>query len=90
MNWLVQHSRLDLAVGVSVGSKKLQKARTTDMRKVIKLVEQPQENVVEVEMGWFGERGGVSLEVFLDASLGNVEEGSHRLGCDRVGGWSGR
>ena len=46
LNWLVQHSRPDLAVGVSVGIKKLQRARITDMRKVIKLVEKVKENVV--------------------------------------------
>ena len=48
LNWLVQHSRPDLAVGVSVGRKNLQRARATDMRKVIKLVEKAKENVVEV------------------------------------------
>ena len=30
LNWLVQHSRTDLAVGVNVGSKKLQGVRNFD------------------------------------------------------------
>ena len=43
------------------------------MRK-IKLVEKGKENMVEVDLGWV-EREKVSLAVFLDASLGNVNEG---------------
>ena len=39
MNWLVQYTQPELAVGVSLASKKLQGANTADMRKVIKLVE---------------------------------------------------
>ena len=51
LNWLVQHSRPDLVVGVRVGSKLLQRARVNDMRKVIKLMENERENVVEVDIG---------------------------------------
>ena len=51
LNWLVQHSRPDLAVGMSLGSKRLQGARASDMRKLIKLIEKARENVVEVKMG---------------------------------------
>ena len=42
--------------------------RTTDMRKVIKLLEK-----AKMEMGSL-EREGVSLEVFVDILLGNVAE----------------
>ena len=44
------------------------------MRKTIKLVEKAKENMAEVEMGR-PEREAVSLEAFLDASIGNVEKG---------------
>ena len=47
---------------VSVESKKLQRARGTDMKKVTKLAEKAQENVVKVEMERL-EREGVNLMV---------------------------
>ena len=68
MNWLVQHTRPDLAVGVSLASKKLQGAKTGGRRKMIKLVERSKNRVVEVEM-WRLEREGVQMEVFSDALL---------------------
>ena len=46
------------------------------MRKLIKLVEKSKGRVVEVDMGRLErERERMQIEVFLDASLGNVEGG---------------
>ena len=46
----MQHSRPDLAVGVSMVNKKLQGVRTMDMRKLIKLLEKVKEYQIEVEI----------------------------------------
>ena len=51
LNWLVQYTRSDLAVGVSLASKKLQGANTTDMRKLIELVERAKDRMLEVNTG---------------------------------------
>ena len=37
LNWLVQHTRPNLVLDISLASKKLQGAKTADMRKLIKL-----------------------------------------------------
>ena len=51
LNGLIQHTCPDLTVGVSLASKKLQGAKSRDMRKLTKLVEKSKGRVVEVDMG---------------------------------------
>ena len=79
LNWLVQHTRPDLVVGVSMASRKLEAASAGDMRRLIKLVEKAKNSVVEVNMGRL-ERESVQMEVYSDASFGSVEGGKSLIG----------
>ena len=79
LNWLVQHTQPDLAVGVSMDSRKLQEASAGNMRRLIKLVENAKNSMVEVNMGRL-ERKGVQMELYSDASFGNVEGGKSQIG----------
>ena len=51
LNWLVQHTRPELAVGVSMASRKLEAASAGEMRRLIKLAEKAKNSVEEVNMG---------------------------------------
>ena len=79
LNWLVQHTRPDLAVGVSMASRKMQVAKTGDMRKLLKLVTKAKAERVEVVMERL-EGGEIEMEVFSDASFGNVDGGKSQVG----------
>ena len=50
LNWLVQYTQSNMAVEVSMSSRKLQVASAEDMIKLIKLVEMTN-SMVEVNMG---------------------------------------
>ena len=50
LNWLVQYTQSNMAVEVSMSSRKLQVASAEDMIKLIKLVEMAN-SMVEVNMG---------------------------------------
>ena len=78
LNWLVQHTRPDLVVGVSMASRKLEAASAGEMRSLIKLVEKIRNSVMEVNMGRL-ERESVQMEVYSDASYGNVEGGKSQI-----------
>ena len=74
LNWLVQHTKPDLAVGVSMASRKMQEAKAADMRRLGKLVEKAKTNPVEVKLERL-DKYRVQMEVYSDASFGNVEGG---------------
>ena len=65
MNWLVKYSTPDLAAEVSTVNRKLHKASTPDIRKLIKLKEiaSPPKKKVEVEIRRM-EKEEMRLEVF--------------------------
>ena len=52
-------------MGLSLASKKLQGANTTEMRKLIKLVKRAKDKVVEVDMGDLRERGNANGGILL-------------------------
>ena len=79
LNWLVQHTRPDLVVGVSMASRKLEAVSAGDMRILIKLVEKVKNSMVKVNMGRL-ERESVQMEVYPDESFGNVEGEKSQIG----------
>ena len=79
LNWLVQHTSPDLAVGVSMVSRKLEAANAGGMRRLFKLAEKAKNCMVGVNMGRL-ERENVQMEVYSDASFGNVEIGKSQIG----------
>ena len=63
----------------SLASRKLGVANAGDMRRLIKLAEKAKNSVVEVNMGRL-ERESVQMEVYSDASFGNVEGRKSQIG----------
>ena len=51
LNWLGQHTRPDLAVGITMVTRKLEVVSAGDMRRLIKLAEKAKNSMVEVNMG---------------------------------------
>ena len=79
LNWLVQHTRPDLAVGVSMASRKLEAANAGAMRRLLKLDNKSKNWVVEVNMGRL-KKDSIHMEVYSDASFGNVKGGKSWIG----------
>ena len=79
LKWLVQHTRPDLAVGLSMARRKLEESNAGDMRRLLKLVEKAKNWVVEVNMGRL-EKDSIHMEVYSDASFGNVEGRKSQIG----------
>lgn len=79
LNWLAQHTRPDLSFQVSKLGRNLQSASYGNMREINRVVKITKERNVKVFLERL-EKGKLTLEVFADASFGNMEDGKTQIG----------
>lgn len=79
LNWLSQHTRPDMAVEVSLLSKKFKGAKTSDMRNLIKVTKKMMEKEVKIAINQL-KGNSLKLEVYADASFNNVGDGNSQIG----------
>ena len=77
LNWTVQHTRPDLAFGVSGASQIGREKNTRDFRRLLKMVGREKENHLEVRL-----REEVEIETYTDASFSNIKEGRSQVGFE--------
>ena len=78
LNWVVQHSRPDLAFEVSEGGMAFQEAKGSDMVKLLKAAKKMKKETYKLRIQKL--KGKVFWDVYSDASYGNVGEDKSQIG----------
>ena len=78
LNWTVQHTRPDLACGVSLAGQIEGERTGRHLRRVVKMVEKAKENPLSIKMEKM--EGEISIETYTDASFGSGGGGASQVG----------
>lgn len=79
LNWVSQNTRPDLSFDVSVLGRKMQEASYEDLREIVKVGNRIKEKNFHVIIPYL-KPGKMYLEIFADASFGNIENGRTQIG----------
>jgi len=78
LNWLVQQTRPDIAFETSILSTKNKQVKYKDLKKLKKTIRNIKEKDVEIIMRKLNDE--TEIEIYTDASFGNVENGKTQIG----------
>ena len=72
LNWVAKNTRPDISFGVSMLGRRMKRAQMRDMKKLGKVIKQMKKRMYDIRIGRVKE-GDKILEVYTDASFGNVD-----------------
>src|SRR5215469_12363830 len=78
LNWLAQNTRPDLSYMVSYLGRNMEQATTKNFSELSKTMQKVRERGGKVHIGCL--KGEVEIEIYADASFGNVEGGKTQIG----------
>src|ERR1700755_1450960 len=84
LNWMSQNTRRDLSFEVSFCGRNMKEAKREDYEKLVKVAERAKREEIQMKIPKL-KGGRMRLEVYSDASFGNVSEGRTQIGyCVRM------
>ncbi|KAL7646082.1 UNVERIFIED_CONTAM: hypothetical protein RMT77_002983 [Armadillidium vulgare] len=84
LNWMSQNTRPDLSFDVSFFGRSMKAAKVEDYWKLVKVAERAKRGEIQMKIPKL-KGGKMRLEVYSDASFGNVSEGRTQIGyCVRM------
>src|SRR6201990_198253 len=84
LNWMSQNTRPDLSFEVSFFGRNMKEAKREDYEKLVKVAERAKRGEIQMKIPKL-KGGRMRLEVYSDASFGNVSEGRTQIGyCIRM------